>query len=134
MLEVIVIGGGVSGLTTAIVLAERGHRVELRTRERRGRISPIAGAVAEPYKTAPSGRSMRWARRSYRIFEALAGSAATGVRMSELFERTASSSEEPWWREIVRGYRRTGDGFLAMELRAAHRTLKLLMRTVPHHA
>jgi D-amino-acid oxidase len=113
--EIVVAGGGVSGLTTAIVLAERGHRVEIRTRERRGNASVIAAAVWEPYKTAASERSVRWARRSYQAFDALAReeSEASGVRMVPLFERTAPPFEEPWWREVVRGYRGAGESFFA---------------------
>ena len=50
-LDVVVVGGGVSGLTTAVVLAESGLRVEVWTRHE---VSRTTSAVAEASGTATS--------------------------------------------------------------------------------
>lgn len=55
--DVIVVGGGVSGLTTALVLAERGLRVRVWSREpAAATASAVAGALWWPYRIEPAGR------------------------------------------------------------------------------
>ncbi|CAL9382485.1 putative D-amino-acid oxidase [Streptomyces sp. enrichment culture] len=81
----VVVGGGVIGLTTAVVLAERGHRVRLWTREPVERTtSAVAGALWWPYRIRPVGSARAWALRSLTVYEELAGRPeVTGVRMVE---------------------------------------------------
>ncbi|WP_437054083.1 FAD-dependent oxidoreductase [Streptomyces sp. enrichment culture] len=83
--DVVVVGGGVIGLTTAVVLAERGHRVRLWTREPVERTtSAVAGALWWPYRIRPVGSARAWALRSLTVYEELAGRPeVTGVRMVE---------------------------------------------------
>ncbi|MFE6282054.1 FAD-dependent oxidoreductase [Streptomyces sp. NPDC057877] len=83
--EVIVVGGGVIGLTTAVVLAERGRRVRLWTRDPVERTtSAVAGALWWPYRIEPVARARAWALRSLDVYEELAGRpGVTGVRMVE---------------------------------------------------
>ncbi|MFD0318466.1 FAD-dependent oxidoreductase [Streptomyces flavalbus] len=81
--EVLVVGGGVIGLTTAVVLAERGRRVRLWTRDPVERTtSAVAGALWWPYRIEPVARARAWALRSLDVYEELAGRPGeTGVRM-----------------------------------------------------
>ncbi|GAA4813241.1 FAD-dependent oxidoreductase [Streptomyces ziwulingensis] len=83
--EVVVIGGGVIGLTTAVVLAERGSRVRVWTREPAERTtSAVAGALWWPYRIAPPAAARAWALRSLDVYEELAARPGrTGVRMAE---------------------------------------------------
>ncbi|MFF7858440.1 FAD-dependent oxidoreductase [Streptomyces sp. NPDC007904] len=83
--DVLVIGGGVVGLTTAVVLAERGARVRLWTRDPVGRTtSAVAGALWWPYRIAPPASARAWALRSLDVYEELAvRPGTTGVRMVE---------------------------------------------------
>jgi D-amino-acid oxidase len=83
--DVVVVGGGVIGLTTAVVLAERGHRVRLWTREPVERTtSAVAGALWWPYRIRPVGPARAWALRSLTVYEELAREPeVTGVRMVE---------------------------------------------------
>lgn len=78
-------GGGVIGLTTAVVLAERGRRVRVWTREPVERTtSAVAGALWWPYRIRPVASARAWALRSLSVYEELAGRPeATGVRMVE---------------------------------------------------
>ncbi|MER7965019.1 FAD-dependent oxidoreductase [Streptomyces ardesiacus] len=83
--EVVVVGGGVIGLTTAVVLAERGRRVRLWTREPVERTtSVVAGGLWWPYRIEPVALAQAWALRSLDVYEELAARPEeTGVRMSE---------------------------------------------------
>ncbi|MET7858022.1 FAD-dependent oxidoreductase [Streptomyces sp. NPDC005318] len=81
--DVIVVGGGVSGLTTALVLAERGHRVRVWSREAAASTtSAVAGALWWPYRIEPEELVGGWALRTLRWFEELAERPdETGVRL-----------------------------------------------------
>ncbi|GLF98420.1 FAD-dependent oxidoreductase [Streptomyces yaizuensis] len=81
--EVIVVGGGVSGLTTAVVLAERGHRVRVWTREPAElTTSSVAGGLWWPYRIEPKEQVARWAVESLGVYEEYAADpGTTGVRL-----------------------------------------------------
>ncbi|MFI2907614.1 FAD-dependent oxidoreductase [Streptomyces sp. PDY-4] len=83
--DVLVIGGGVVGLTTGVVLADRGVRVRLWTRDPVGRTtSAVAGALWWPYRIEPVASARTWALRSLEVYEELAvRPEATGVRIVE---------------------------------------------------
>ncbi|HLL36209.1 MAG TPA: FAD-dependent oxidoreductase [Streptomyces sp.] len=83
--DVVVVGGGVIGLTTAVVLAERGRRVRLWSREPVERTtSAVAGALWWPYRIRPAAAARAWALRSLAVYEELAERPeVTGVRMVE---------------------------------------------------
>jgi D-amino-acid oxidase len=80
--QVVVVGAGVSGLTSALCLAEAGWPVRvwaaampLQT------TSAVAGAVWAPPRPG-SPRMLDWSAYSLRIFRELAGDPVTGVRMA----------------------------------------------------
>ncbi|AIS01572.1 FAD-dependent oxidoreductase [Streptomyces glaucescens] len=83
--DVVVVGGGIIGLTTAVVLAERGRRVRLWSREPVERTtSAVAGALWWPYRIRPVAAARAWALRSLQVYEELAARpGATGVRLAE---------------------------------------------------
>ncbi len=79
------VGGGVIGLTTAVVLAERGRRVRVWTREpAEATTSAVAGALWWPYRIEPEVFAGEWALASLSVYEELATRPGeTGVRMVE---------------------------------------------------
>ncbi|WP_030600462.1 FAD-dependent oxidoreductase [Streptomyces fulvoviolaceus] len=83
--DVVVVGGGVIGLTTAVVLAERGRRVRLWTRDPVERTTSwVAGALWWPHRIDPVASARAWALRSLDVYEELAAQPdVTGVRMVE---------------------------------------------------
>ncbi|MEU9185665.1 FAD-dependent oxidoreductase [Streptomyces sp. NPDC048484] len=83
--DVIVVGSGVIGLTTALVLAESGRRVRIWTREPAERTtSAVAGALWWPYAIEPRRLARAWALQSLSVYEELAARPQeTGVRMVE---------------------------------------------------
>ncbi|MFE5239754.1 MULTISPECIES: FAD-dependent oxidoreductase [unclassified Streptomyces] len=81
--DVIVVGGGVSGLTTALVLAERGLRVRVWSRDAaQDTTSAVAGALWWPYRIEPAALVGAWSLETLRVYEEMAAAAGrTGVRM-----------------------------------------------------
>ncbi|MGW3665095.1 FAD-dependent oxidoreductase [Streptomyces sp. NPDC005141] len=83
--DVIVVGSGVVGLTTAVVLAEAGRRVRVWAREPAElTTSAVAGALWWPYRVEPKALAREWALVSLSVYEELAGRPEeTGVRLVE---------------------------------------------------
>ncbi|MFE5714214.1 FAD-dependent oxidoreductase [Streptomyces sp. NPDC056501] len=80
--DVIVVGGGVIGLTTAVTLAERGLRVRIWSRDdAAATTSAVAGALWWPYRIEPAAEAGAWALASLRVYGELAADPErTGVR------------------------------------------------------
>ncbi|KAJ7019245.1 nucleotide-binding domain-containing protein [Mycena alexandri] len=140
--HVLIIGGGVTGLTTAWVLLDRGYRVTVVSSawvsSERRLTSQIAGALWE-YPPAVCGRhtdaisiahSKKWVMTAYHIFDALASipevSHASGIRMlpSTFFFPTEVENDAEQYSKMteiiasgVRGFRR--DAHLIEERRCA---------------
>ncbi|MEH0449503.1 MULTISPECIES: FAD-dependent oxidoreductase [unclassified Streptomyces] len=83
--EIVVVGGGVVGLATAVVLAERGRRVRVWSRDPVERTtSAVAGALWWPYRIEPMASARAWALRSLEVYQELAGRPGeSGVRLVE---------------------------------------------------
>lgn len=79
----LVVGAGVLGLTTGVVLAEAGRPVRIRTAERpRETTSAVAGAMWGPSMLRPPERVLDWATRSHAEFVSLASDTGSGVHLS----------------------------------------------------
>lgn len=94
-----VIGGGVSGLTTALTLARRGHRVRVvRDLPVEETVSRVAGGLWFPYHADPRDLVHRWSLVSLARFRELADVPGTGVRLLPglLVHR---STPDRWWTE-----------------------------------
>jgi D-amino-acid oxidase len=91
--DVLVVGAGVSGLTTGVCLAEQGLRVRIRTARGPGRsTSAAAGAIWDPFY-AEHPKTPVWSVHSYKVFTDLNGVA--GVRMTEGVEASRDAAEPP---------------------------------------
>jgi D-amino-acid oxidase len=104
-MDVIVIGAGVIGLTTAVCLAEAGLPVVVRAAEPPARTtSVVAGAMCGLSATGPDDPATRWADVATTEFLALAGYPGTGVHI--LRGRMVSNwgDEPPPWASSVPGY------------------------------
>jgi D-amino-acid oxidase len=96
MPRAIVIGGGVSGLTTAVCLAERGCAVTVWTAlPPRQTTSVVAGAMWGPSFAEPADRVPGWCEVSLRAFQALARDPASGVRMVPSITAGGGGGEGP---------------------------------------
>lgn len=102
--RVTVIGAGVTGLTTAVVLAETGIDVTVVAEEIPGRTSLAAGAMWGPYLVEPKDLVERWSGRSLDVFRELAADAVTGVRIASGIEATRHEDEPPAWALSLPGF------------------------------
>ncbi|HET9037932.1 MAG TPA: FAD-dependent oxidoreductase [Myxococcaceae bacterium] len=106
MSEVVVIGAGVVGLTTAGVLQEAGHRVRVVSAERPERTtSAAAGAVWYPFEVGPPAAVNRWARATRAWLLGLCRTEPeAGVDVLTVRE-CAADTRRPWWAEAIEGIR-----------------------------
>ncbi|MFG2966777.1 FAD-dependent oxidoreductase [Streptomyces sp. NPDC048288] len=113
--EVIVVGAGVVGLTTAVVLAEAGRRVRVWARETGGRTtSAVAGALWWPYRIEPDAAAGEWALTSLAVYGELADRPAkTGVRLVEGVHGGLRLDGLGPWAARVPGLAETGEGLSA---------------------
>jgi D-amino-acid oxidase len=81
-MDVLVIGAGVSGLTTGIRLAETGLSVSIRTAAPPEQTTSVAaGAVWGLTRVGPPDRTVAWGRVGLEVLSKLAAEPGTGVRM-----------------------------------------------------
>ncbi|HVR44840.1 MAG TPA: FAD-dependent oxidoreductase [Thermoanaerobaculia bacterium] len=118
-LSVIVVGGGVSGLTCGVRLLELGHRVSLLA-EAMGTAttSGVAAALWFPYRAWPVEKVTEWGLRSLDRFRALADDPATGVAFCEVVEVLEGVDDDPGWRALMEGFRPARSDELAGPYRA----------------
>ena len=80
--DVLVVGAGVSGLTTAICLAEAGLRAVIQAATPPGQTtSAVAGAIWGPHLVEDSPRATQWRRDTLSVLRELAAEPGTGVRV-----------------------------------------------------
>src|SRR5258707_2935427 len=97
-MEILVLGAGVSGLTTGLRLLEEGHSVRVWAKALPpATTSNVAAAVWYPYKAYPEDKVAVWGAVAYQAFERLAGVAGSGVLLSEVLELLPSARSDPWW-------------------------------------
>ncbi len=109
---VLIIGAGVSGLTTAVCLAEAGLAVRVwADAPPAATTSAVAGAMWSPYR-ASGERVLDWSRRTFEVLRELAKDERTGVRMASTLQASRTPVGEPWWASAVPGLRRATAGEL----------------------
>src|SRR2546430_6970313 len=103
--EVLVFGAGVSGLTTAVCLAEIGFAVCIRTLDLpHATTSCAAGAIWSPYLVSHPNVEV-WGAQTLEALAKLADDPATGVRMVTGTEASRTPVEPPDWAVRVEDFR-----------------------------
>jgi D-amino-acid oxidase len=101
-LDVLVIGAGVSGLTSAVCLAEAGLRVAVHTADHPTQTtSAVAGALWLPYLVEPADRVAGWGAASLAELGTLAGDPTTGVRLVAGLVASPAAADPPPWKDAV---------------------------------
>ena len=99
-MDITVVGAGVIGLVTALVLEERGHTVRIVAAASGDRTtSAVAGAVWFPYKAGPPDKVAAWATRTRAWLEAIDDRDA-GVERVTCYE-IAPDDTKPWWASTI---------------------------------
>jgi D-amino-acid oxidase len=97
-MDVLVIGAGAIGLTTAISLAEAGLSVTIRTAALPAQTTSVAaGAVWGAVKVGPPDRVLEWGRVGLEVLSKLATEPGTGVRLASGREISRAPLEPYYW-------------------------------------
>jgi len=97
--RIAVVGAGVSGLTAAVVLAERGHDLSIFAEAiGQSTTSGAAAAIWFPYDAEPADKVIPWALETYKVLVDLSRDPPSGVSMIELrhFSRTGEIQIPEW--------------------------------------
>jgi D-amino-acid oxidase len=116
--SVAIVGAGVSGLTCAIVFAERGYRAAIFAEETgQCTTSAAAAAIWYPYDAEPTDKVIAWALETYKVIVDLRCEPISGVSMIELrtFSRTGAIQIPDW--AVPLGARRLTPSAVATGLR-----------------
>lgn len=99
--KISIIGCGVSGLTTGIVLLESGFPVEIVTAAMpEDTVSARAAALWFPFQIGPADLANTWSKYAYSVFEKLANDPETGIHMRPHLELIAVESDA-WWKNAL---------------------------------
>jgi len=110
--DVVVVGAGIVGLTSAIRLREAGAEVRVVTADAPGdTVSAVAAAVWYPTRTDADPRVLEWGIRTYAVFAAEAAAGVPGVvmRPTRMIVRHRPSGP-PWWAPAVPDFAQAGHG------------------------
>ncbi|GHC74182.1 FAD-dependent oxidoreductase [Streptomyces violaceochromogenes] len=110
--KIVIVGGGVTGLTTAVALLEAGLSVRLVAAEIPGPTSVAAGAMWGPYLVEPWSKVRRWSLVSLDVFRGLSADPATGVRMVSGVEAARDAMPAPEWSTLLPDFRECSPGEL----------------------
>lgn len=131
MNDVLVVGGGVAGLTTAHCLLAAGLRVTVAARNYvEGTTSAVAGAFWYPYRAFPEDKVAPWASAGYRRFAALAaGTPEAGVLARECLEVFPTATPAPAWAHDLPDFRMPPAAELPPGFAAGHRFTTFVVET-----
>ncbi len=100
--DILVVGAGVTGLTTAVCLAEAGYHVTTWTAEPPERTtSAAAGAMWGPYLTEPRDLIRRFSLKSLEVFTSLASDPIAGVALVRGIEAGREPADPPDWADLL---------------------------------
>ena len=100
--DIVVVGAGVVGLSTAISLAEAGLSTRVVAAEPPSRVTSVAaGAIWGPVRCGPADRCLGWARTGLEVLGALAGEPSAGVHQLHGREVAQAVASPPPWTSLL---------------------------------
>ncbi|GAB6898672.1 FAD-dependent oxidoreductase [Kineosporia succinea] len=106
MVDVVVAGGGIIGLTSAVRLLEAGHRVTvLSAHPPEQTVSAVAAAVWYPTHFEADDRLLLWGQQALLELARQASEGVPGVTMRHSRMLLRGATDTPWWAQGVPGFR-----------------------------
>src|SRR3984957_9851316 len=100
--DIVVVGAGVVGLSTAICLAEAGLSTRVVAAEPPSRVtSAAAGAIWGPVRCGPDDRCRDWAGTGLETLTALADEPSAGVHQAHGREVARTAASPPAWADVL---------------------------------
>lgn len=129
--DILVLGSGVSGLSTGILLLKEGYNVHIWAKDLPpNTTSNIAAAFWYPYLCNPRDKATKWSGFTLKYLKqnALEDSKSGCIKrmVTELFEEKVG---EPWWRDAVDSYSRPNEDELPAGYVDGYKTEAILMDT-----
>jgi len=104
--QIVVVGAGITGLTSAISLLDAGHAVRLvAAKPSAATTSALAAAVWFPTHVGPWERVLRWGEDTFRVFADQAAKHVPGVVMRQSLGLYRQPPGDPAWAAAVGGVR-----------------------------
>ncbi|TWP46072.1 FAD-dependent oxidoreductase [Lentzea tibetensis] len=101
-MDVLVLGAGVVGLTTAVTLVEAGHSVRVQAADPpEATTSAAAGALWGPWLVEPRDRVHSWAAHTLHVLTELAETPGTGVRLASGNDVSPVEHQSPHWFSLL---------------------------------
>jgi D-amino-acid oxidase len=130
--DVLVVGAGVSGLTTALLMVQHGLRVRVVSHKMPiDTTSAVAGAIWGPY-LAKDPRVMPWSFDTLNHFHTLAGVSTSGVRMTPGVEAAVEEVSPPHWMTRLPGFQPCDPATLPAGYRTGWRYTVPIVRMADH--
>ncbi len=106
--EILIIGAGISGLSSGILLLEAGYKVRVWAREfSPDTTSDVAAGVWYPYLCNPKDKVSSWSKFTLDyIRKNLLDKSEAGCIQRTVTEMFPQKVEEPWWGDVIKDYRR----------------------------
>lgn len=129
--NILILGAGVSGLSTGILLLKEGYKVHIWAKDLPpNTTSNIAAAFWYPYLVNPKDKATKWGGFTLKYLKDNAlhdpSSGCIKRTVTELFEKKV---DEPWWRNAVESYRRPTQDELPDGYIDGYQTEAILMDT-----
>ena len=106
----LVVGGGVSGLSTGIRLLEDGWIVNLwSSKFSPNTTSDVAAALWYPFLSAPVEKTNLWGSKTYDVLKEFSTNPDAGISMTQTYEYFREIQEDPLWKDSVDNFKRLTD-------------------------
>ncbi len=131
---ILVIGAGVSGLSSAILLARAGHEVAIWAKDfTADTTSSIAAAFWYPYLCNPRDKAITWSKDTYDyLVEHAIDDSRAGTKYIQFTEYLKTPSPDPWWKPAVEVFERPTPAELPTGFVDGYRTRAILMDTTSY--
>jgi D-amino-acid oxidase len=132
--DILVLGAGVSGLSTGILLLKAGYDVHIWAKDLPpNTTSNIAAAFWYPYLCNPRDKATKWSGFTMRYLKENAlndpDSGCITRTVTEVFDKKV---DEPWWRDAVEAYKRPAQDELPEGYVDGYQTQAILMDTTKY--